>query len=126
VTHRARGDGGEEFDQDEMRRDYLRRLAAAGTRARWVCAADKIHNANALLADLARTIEPESVWARFRAGKEKTVWWYRAVYDRLVEVGFEAPIMAELKRTVLAIEKAGGAGPPPAPAGARRRVSAKR
>ena len=37
------------------------------------------------------------------------MWWYRAVYDRLEELGFDAPIMPELERTVKAVEKAGGA-----------------
>lgn len=109
VTHRKYGDDGEEFDPDEVRLDYLKRLAAADERARWVCAADKIHNANSILADLARTIEPERIWGRFKSGKVGTVWWYRAVYERLVAVGFGAPIMAELERSVMALERAGGA-----------------
>ena len=89
--------------------DYLARLKEASDRGRWVCAADKLHNANSILADLARTIEPELIWDRFKAGKEGTVWWYRAVYLRLEELGFDAPIMPELERTVKAVEKAGGA-----------------
>ncbi len=108
VTHRKHDDGGDEFSAEEVRLDYLRRLESASVRARWVCAADKIHNANSLLADLGRTIEPERIWGRFKAGKEGTVWWYRAVYDRLVSLGFKTPIMPELKRAVEAIEKAGG------------------
>ena len=57
-------------------------------------------------ADLQRTIEPTNVWSRFKSGKEGTVWFYRAVYERLKEVGFHAPIMAELERAVLALEAA--------------------
>lgn len=108
VTHRRHDDDGEEFSAEEVRHDYLDRLEDASESARWVCAADKLHNANSVLSDLGRTIEPERIWARFKAGKEGTVWWYRAVYDRLVALGFQGPIMLELERTVKAIEKAGG------------------
>ena len=105
VTHRKHDDDGEGFSSEEVRRDYLRRLEHANDRARWVCAADKLHNANSLMSDLQRTIEPDVVWSRFKAGKSGTLWWYRAVYDRLEEIGFKGPIMPELERTVLALEK---------------------
>lgn len=108
VTHRKHDEDGGEFSPEEVRNDYLRRLEEASERARWVCAADKLHNASSLLADLARTIEPERIWARFKLGKEGTAWWYRAVYDRLSGLEFDAPIMPELAKTVLAIEKAAG------------------
>ncbi len=106
VTHRIHDDGGGEFSPEERKQDYLKRLAGANERARWVCAADKIHNANSLLADLQRTIQPENVWARFKAGKDGTVRWYRSVYDRLDELGFAAPIMPELEKSVQALERA--------------------
>lgn len=105
VTHRKHGDDGEAFSAEEVRSDYLERLANASERARWVCAADKLHNANSLLADLQRTIEPESVWGRFKAGKEGTVRWYRSVYDRLRALNFDSPIMPALEKTVLRLEK---------------------
>lgn len=105
VTHRKHDDDGEEFTSEEKRQDYLRRLETASERARWVCAADKLHNANSILSDLKRTIEPESVWARFKIGKQGTIRWYRAVYDRLAELGFDAPIMRELERTVRQLER---------------------
>ena len=105
VTHRKLSDDGEELSSDEVREDYLDRLKNASERAMWVCAADKLHNANSLLADIARTIEPESVWARFKAGKDGTVRWYRSVYDRLRKLEFDAPIMPELERTVNALER---------------------
>ena len=115
VTHRKHDDDGEDFSPEEVMLDYLKRLEHSSERGRWVCAADKLHNANSILADLTRTIEPENIWARFKVGKEGTVRWYRAVYDRLEELKFDAPIMPELNRTVKALEKAGG-----------KKVSAKR
>ena len=106
VTHRKAGDDGEEFSPDERREDYLERLAGASPRALWVCAADKLHNANSILSDLARTIDPGAIWSRFKLGKEGTVRWYRAVYDRLRELGFNEPIVTELEKTVQELERA--------------------
>ena len=80
--------------------------ATATDRARWVCAADKVHNAGSTLADLRRTIDVESVWSRLSGGREGTVLWYRGVTDRLRDVGFRAPIIDELDALVTAIEKA--------------------
>ena len=106
VTHRRHDDDGNEFSSEEVRLDYLKRLANASERGHWVCAADKLHNANSLLADLQRTIEPDTIWGRFKLGRQGTSWWYRAVYDRLVELKFDAPIMPELERTVVRLEDA--------------------
>jgi len=111
VTQRNHDDDGEEFSAEEKKEDHLRRLADANEQARWVCAADKLHNANTILSDLQRTIEPDSVWARFKVGREGTVRWYRAVYERLRTLGFDAPIMSELERTVRALEEAGSRRP---------------
>lgn len=97
VTERREDDDGVELSSQERKSDYLERLALASERGRWVCAADKIHNSSTILADLRRTEFPENVWARFGGGRPTTIAWYRAVYDRLVEVGFNAPIMAELE-----------------------------
>jgi (p)ppGpp synthase/HD superfamily hydrolase len=109
VTHRKHDNEGGELSSEEVRHDYLKRLGDASESALWVCAADKLHNANSVIADIQRTIEPGIIWSRFKAGKEGTVWWYRAVYSRLEEVGFRAPIMPELKRTVERLEELGRA-----------------
>jgi len=95
VTYRKVDDDGVELSGEDRRADYLERLADASTEARWVCAADKIHSAASLISDLRRTVDPESVWSRF-GGKATTSGWYRQVYHRLREVGFDAPIMSEL------------------------------
>lgn len=96
VTYRRHDDEGVELSGEERRTDYLNRLGGASEEARWVCAADKIHNASSIITDLRRTVDRESVWARFSGGKVGTVRWYRQVYERLKELGFNAPIMAEL------------------------------
>jgi (p)ppGpp synthase/HD superfamily hydrolase len=104
VTHRLLDDDGVPMSSEDRKADYLERLAAASERARWVCAADKIHNGGSLLADLRRTAFPESIWSRFKRGPEETVRWYRRVLDRLGAVGFRTPIMEELREVVEALE----------------------
>jgi (p)ppGpp synthase/HD superfamily hydrolase len=96
VTYRRHDDDGVELSGEDRKEDYLARLGAATDDARWVCAADKVHNASSIVADLRRTVDPETVWNRFGGGKSGTARWYRQVYDRLREVGFTAPIMTEL------------------------------
>ncbi len=104
VTHRRVDDDGVELSSDEKRDDYLERLEKASEPAQWVCAADKLHNASSILADLRRTIDPHTVWSRFNGGREATVRWYRRVYDRLKELGFQGEIMRELEDVVTQLE----------------------
>ena len=105
VTHREVDDEGEPLDGEQKKKDYLDRLSLAPERARWVCAADKIHNGSSILADLRRTQDPDTIWGRFKAGKPATIWWYRAVHARLREVGFDAPIMHELDEVAAGLER---------------------
>jgi (p)ppGpp synthase/HD superfamily hydrolase len=106
VTYRRVDDDGVELAQHEQREDYLERLSSASEASRWVCAADKLHNAGTILSDLRRTIDPDTVWGRFNGGRDGTVNWYRRVYDRLVSVGFADAIMPELESVVEALEVA--------------------
>jgi (p)ppGpp synthase/HD superfamily hydrolase len=106
VTKRRTDDDGVELSREEARADYLERLAAASEEARWVCAADKVHNAGTILADLRRTIDAHTVWSRFGGGREGTLTWYRSVRDRLRTLGFAPPIMDELARLVEELETA--------------------
>lgn len=104
VTHRDVDDEGVELSPIDRKADYLERLALASERARWVCAADKLHNAASLVADLGRTVDRGAVWGRFKLGREGTVRWYRDVFNRLASLGFTASIMTELGATVSALE----------------------
>jgi (p)ppGpp synthase/HD superfamily hydrolase len=108
VTYRRHDDDGVELSSEDRKSDYLDRLTEANEEARWVCAADKVHNASSIVADLRRTVDPESVWNRFGGGKTATARWYRQVYERLREVGFDAPIMAELDQVSSELQKLAG------------------
>ena len=107
ITQRRHDDEGVELSTVERRADVLGRLAAAGAPARWVCAANALHDAGTLLADLARTDFPESAWGRRAGGREGTVGWFRDLVARLREVGFDAPIMAELEEAVRRLGETG-------------------
>jgi (p)ppGpp synthase/HD superfamily hydrolase len=111
VTERQVDEEGIELSSEERKDDYLARLAAASDHARWVCAADKIHNGSSIVADLKRTLDPDTVWSRFTAGRLGTVRWYRRVYDRLRELGFDAPIMTELRDVAEELEQLGASAP---------------
>ena len=109
VTERQVDEEGIELSSEERKDDYLARLAAASERARWVCAADKLHNGSTILADLKRTLDPDTVWSRFAAGRTGTVRWYRRVYERLRELGFDASIMDELRDVAAELERVASA-----------------
>ena len=111
VTERRVDEEGIELSFEERKDDYLARLAAASDSARWVCAADKIHNGSSIVADLKRTLDPDTVWSRFSAGRLGTVRWYRRVHDRLRELGFEESIMAELGDVAEELEQLGASAP---------------
>ena len=98
VTYRKHDDDGVELSGEDRKVDYLERLAGASEEARWVCAADKVHNASSIISDLRRTVDPETIWGRFGGGRAGIGRWYRQVYERLHELGFDAPIMAELDK----------------------------
>lgn len=104
VTQRRTDDDGVEMAPDERRRDLLVRLEGATDRGRWVCAADKLHDAASLAADLRRTVDPANVWGRLAAGRAPTLRWYRSVCARLETVGYTAPIMDELHAVVTELE----------------------
>lgn len=106
VTRRRMDDDGIELGKDEQHDDVLARLATASEGARWVCAADAVHAAGSLLADVRRTIEPATVWGRVSGGRDAAIARYRATLERLQAVGFTAPIVAELAELVEALELA--------------------
>jgi hypothetical protein len=47
------------------------------------------------------------VWSRFNVGRLGTVRWYRRVYERLKELGFDTPIMDELHDVAERLEQYG-------------------
>jgi (p)ppGpp synthase/HD superfamily hydrolase len=58
---------------------YLATIPRKSPAARLVSLADKVHNADSILADYRRV--GEKVWRRFTGGREGTLWYYRALAD---------------------------------------------
>lgn len=86
----------------ERKLSYIAHLAAADPSVRLVAAADKLHNARAILSDYRQV--GERLWGRFNAGKEETLWYYGDLVRVLREAG-ESPLVEELARTVEEIRR---------------------
>jgi GTP pyrophosphokinase len=67
-----------------------------------VSAADKVHNAYAILRDL-RT-HGEEVWKRFKAPPDDVIWYYRTLVQSFRTSG-GGPLVDELDRIVRGIER---------------------
>jgi (p)ppGpp synthase/HD superfamily hydrolase len=82
----------------ERKEQYLEHLRNAPERSLLVSAADKLHNARCIVADLR--LHHEQLWKRFNAPAGEQLWYY----DRLVEIFRErladSSLTAELQRTV--------------------------
>jgi (p)ppGpp synthase/HD superfamily hydrolase len=82
----------------ERKRNYVAHLRDASRSVRLVSAADKLHNARSVLADLRA--EGEAAWRRFNAGKEDQLWYYRALVNAFREAGGANELVDELERVV--------------------------
>ena len=61
----------------ERKEGYIAHVKTAAASVKLVSAADKLHNARAILAD-ERALG-EDLWGRFNGGKQGTLWYYRAL-----------------------------------------------
>jgi (p)ppGpp synthase/HD superfamily hydrolase len=89
----------------ERKEIYLKHLHHASVSACLVSAADKLHNARAILADLHT--HGNSLWTRFSGGRDGVLWYYRSLVD-ILQSRSSNPLMTELNRTVTAIETLAG------------------
>jgi (p)ppGpp synthase/HD superfamily hydrolase len=86
----------------ERKEAYIAHLRQASASVRLVSAADKLHNARAILADYRAL--GEALWSRFNGGKAGTLWYYRALVETLQSVE-PTPLVEELDRVVSEIER---------------------
>jgi (p)ppGpp synthase/HD superfamily hydrolase len=80
---------------------FLARLAHASPSIRLVVAADKLHNVRSLLRDYRQ--QGEAIWKHFKGGRDKTLWYYRAVVNTLLQSG-SSPLVEDLDRAVMELE----------------------
>lgn len=81
----------------QRKEQYLQRLAHEPAPVRRIAAADKLHNARSILADLRAV--GLSVFDRFRGGREGTLWYYDAAVRALSEAG-SSPLVEQLSEAV--------------------------
>lgn len=81
----------------ERKLSYLARLRGEPAELKLICAADKLHNASAIVRD--RRLVGDRVWERFNPTREESLWYYREV---LVSLGTDwaHPLLDELRRAV--------------------------
>ncbi|WP_447972034.1 HD domain-containing protein [Nitrospira sp. Kam-Ns4a] len=100
----------------ERKQRYLAHLRDAPPHVKLVSAADKLHNARAIVTDLRR--DGRGVWSRFRAGPSDQLWYFRgliqALRHGLAEQDREAvkrleQLIEELERAVADLERLAGA-----------------
>lgn len=76
---------------------YLEHLRSADPSVLLVSAADKLYNASEILADLRK--QGDSVWARFKGGKEGSLWYYAEV-AKILKIKGPKDLVMELNRVV--------------------------
>jgi len=91
---------------DERKRRYIALVADEPPEVKLISAADKLHNARCIRRDL-RTAG-ETVWDRFTATREQTLWYYREMVTALGH-GWTHPLLDELREEVEALHHDAGA-----------------
>lgn len=94
---------GVELPWEQRKAEKIAQLQAGGPDVAALKAADAIHNARAIAADLQR--DGSIVWARFKRGPEQTISYYRAIYTGVRAKLGTHPIVAELHEAVEALEE---------------------
>lgn len=59
---------------------YVAHLSEASSSVALISAADKLHNARNILADLSAL--GDVTWAKFKGGKDGTLWYYRGRFGK--------------------------------------------
>lgn len=82
---------------------YLEHLGSASADACLIAAADKLHNARALLTDAQEM--GEKSWLRFNAPKGEQLWFYSAVIESLRQTAAPKMLVDELNRVVVELKQ---------------------
>jgi GTP pyrophosphokinase len=84
------------------KQQYIAHIATMRPEAMMVSLADKIHNGASIAGDLA--LVGEFVFKRFSAGKEGTLWYYRALVEAFRKRGHYLKLVNKLDQIVSRIE----------------------
>lgn len=85
----------------ERKEIFIAGLATASRSVLLVSAADKLHNSRSILKDYREL--GESVWQRFKGGKEGSLWYYKSLVEAYRQVYF-SPLIDELERVVTELD----------------------
>lgn len=66
---------------EERKRHTIEYLVSAANEIRWVTCADKLHNARSMYDDYQ--VQGESLWVRFKRGREQQEWYYTSIIESL-------------------------------------------
>ncbi len=86
---------------------YLEHLLQMGPGGLRVSLADKLDNAQAILADYR--LRGDSLWSRFNAGKHDQLWYFRSLVHYFRRAGAAGFLVEECDRTVSELEQLAGA-----------------
>jgi (p)ppGpp synthase/HD superfamily hydrolase len=103
ASERRVNDDGLDLDPEERRADLVQRLARASRDVRILAAAEALHGAGTLLADLRRTMDVQSVWARVTGGRPRLIDWLQRLCEVLSAAPGAPPIVDELRATARAL-----------------------
>lgn len=78
----------------ERKERYIAHVTGASPSTRLVSACDKLHNARTMLVDYRAV--GESLWSRFKGGREDTMWYHREMVRALRGAG-GGPVVDELE-----------------------------
>jgi (p)ppGpp synthase/HD superfamily hydrolase len=82
----------------ERKEKYLAHLREANSDALIVSAADKLHNARAVLTDYRHI--GEELWSRFSVPKAEQLWYYGALVEAFKKTTAPNILVSELERVV--------------------------
>jgi (p)ppGpp synthase/HD superfamily hydrolase len=83
----------------ERKEKYLAHFPDASADALIVSAADKLHNARAILSDYRQV--GEELWSRFKVGKQEQLWYYAALVNAFRKTEAPKILVDELERVVV-------------------------
>ncbi len=86
----------------DRKQAYIDRIPQASHSVRLVSAADKLYNVRSILKDSRQV--GDSVWERFKGGKDGSLWYYRSLVEAFRQAE-STPLVEELDRTVLELEQ---------------------
>jgi len=93
----------------QRKETYLAHLRTQGPDVKLVSVADKIHNISSIIRDYLSV--GESLWGRFRGGRDGTLWYYRSVHAALA-AGWDHPLVDALGEQVERLHQLAGMFPP--------------